>query len=300
MIPEAAIEDVIQAASDVVASDDADIIMGSHISAVRVALRKVVAGRIPYIYTPVYEGGERTPGVMAIGETPRAQWRPAIEWLANVKKAARWYLIGSDYVWPWLSHRAIKKYIAGVRRSRGRRRICPDGRARSQRAHRADPRRKARRCSDFADRHRQHCFQSQPLPSRAWRRKCFVWPARWMKPCCWESAPTTPKICSAHPAISWIMASRENDAFRCQYEASFGRYAPPPGSVGQSNYEGLRFLDAVASRAGSLAFEPLLSDAINVDYHGARGRIAMRRGSASMPIYLAEADGLDFRMIKRF
>ena len=61
--------------------------------------------RIPYIYTPVYEGGERTPGVMAIGETPRAQSRPAIDWLANTKKASRWYLIGSDYVWPWLSHR---------------------------------------------------------------------------------------------------------------------------------------------------------------------------------------------------
>src|SRR5262249_30980672 len=29
-----------------------------------------------------------------------------------VKKAARWYLIGSDYVWPWQSHRAVKKYIA--------------------------------------------------------------------------------------------------------------------------------------------------------------------------------------------
>ena len=61
-------------ASDVVASDDADIIMGTHISAVRVALSaRSSAGRIPYIYTPVYEGGERTPGVMAIGETPRAQ-----------------------------------------------------------------------------------------------------------------------------------------------------------------------------------------------------------------------------------
>jgi urea transport system substrate-binding protein len=108
------IEDVVRTASDVVTSDDADIIMGSHISAVRVALRKVVAGRIPYIYTPVYEGGERTPGVMAIGETPRAQSRPAIEWLANARNAARWYLIGSDYVWPWLSHRAIKKYIAGA------------------------------------------------------------------------------------------------------------------------------------------------------------------------------------------
>ncbi len=106
------IDDVTQQAMDMVADDDADIVMGSHISAVRVALRKVIAGRIPYIYTPVYEGGEKTPGVMAIGEIPRAQSRPAIEWLANVKHASRWYLIGSDYVWPWLSHKATKKYIA--------------------------------------------------------------------------------------------------------------------------------------------------------------------------------------------
>ena len=34
--------------------------------------------------------------------------------LAKVKQASRWYLIGSDYVWPWLSHRATKKYIAGA------------------------------------------------------------------------------------------------------------------------------------------------------------------------------------------
>ncbi|MGD5575251.1 ABC transporter substrate-binding protein, partial [Xanthomonas citri pv. citri] len=46
-----------------------------------------------------------------IGETPRWQSRPAIHWLADVKKAARWYLIGSDYVWPWQSHRSVKRYI---------------------------------------------------------------------------------------------------------------------------------------------------------------------------------------------
>jgi hypothetical protein len=96
------------------------------------------------------------------------------------------------------------------------------------------------------------------------------------------------------------LASRENDAFRCQYQASFGRYAPPLGSVGQSNYEGLRFLETVASRAGSLAIKPLLSTATNVDYDGARGRVGIRRGNASMPIYLAQANGLDFQLIKTF
>ena len=80
--------------------------------------------------------------------------------------------------------------------------------------------------------------------------KMLVWGARWTKPSCLESAPTTPKTCSAHPDISWTWPQRKTRSFRRQYEASFGRYAPPLGSVGQSNYEGLRFLETVASRAG--------------------------------------------------
>ena len=54
--------------------------------------------------------------------------------------------------------------------------------------------------------------------------------------------------------------------------AMFGSNAPPVGSVGQSNYEGLRFLEAVANRAGSLAMCPLLKAARNIVYYaGARG-----------------------------
>jgi urea transport system substrate-binding protein len=56
------IDDIAQTAREIIAQGEADIIMGSHISAVRVALRKAIGGRVPYIYTPVYEGGERTPG----------------------------------------------------------------------------------------------------------------------------------------------------------------------------------------------------------------------------------------------
>ena len=146
------INDVTRTASDIVASEDADLVMGSHISAVRVALRKVVAGHIPYLYTPVYEGGERTPGVMAIGETPGAQWRPAIEWLANTRHASNWYLIGSDYVWPWLSHKAIKKYIADAGGRVVGEEFVPIGEHDHSTPARADPGRQARRGSDHVDR----------------------------------------------------------------------------------------------------------------------------------------------------
>src|SRR5690606_10383726 len=65
--------DIARRVENVVASGEVDVIVGSHTSAVGVALRSHIAGRIPYIYTTVYEGGERTPGVIAIGETPHMQ-----------------------------------------------------------------------------------------------------------------------------------------------------------------------------------------------------------------------------------
>jgi urea transport system substrate-binding protein len=293
------IEDVVRTASDVVASDDADILMGSHISAVRVALRKVVAGRIPYVYTPVYEGGERTPGVMAIGETPRAQSRPAIEWLAQVKNAVRWYLIGSDYVWPWLSHRATKRYIAGA----GGRVVGEEFVRIGEHDHSAQLARIRAARPDVVVISLigtdsivfNRAFAEQGLASKMLRLAGAMDETVLLG----IGADNTEHLfCASGYFVD--LASRDNDAFRAQYQASFGRYAPPPGSVGQSNYEGLRFLETVASRAGSLAIKPLLAAASNVDYDGARGRVGIRRGSAVMPIYLAEADGLDFQLIKRF
>jgi hypothetical protein len=95
-------------------------------------------------------------------------------------------------------------------------------------------------------------------------------------------------------------ASRDNDAFRSRYQDEFGRCAPPVGSIPESNYEGLKFLEAAAVRAGSVEIRPLFAAAQTMGYRGPRGQITMHGGSAKMPIYLAEAAGLDFRLLKRF
>jgi urea transport system substrate-binding protein len=94
------------------------------------------------------------------------------------------------------------------------------------------------------------------------------------------------------------VGSRANDDFLDQYRTMFGPHAPPIGSVGQSNYEGPRFLEAAAGRAGTLELKPLLSAARSIMYSGARGVVTIRDGCAEMPMYLAEADGLDFKLIK--
>jgi urea transport system substrate-binding protein len=264
-----------------------------------VALRKVVAGHVPYLYTPVYEGGERTPGVMAIGETPGAQWRPAIEWLANTRRASNWYLIGSDYVWPWLSHKAIKKYIADAGGRVVGEEFVPIGEhnhsAQLARIQAAKPDVVLITLIGADSVVFNRAFAEQGLGSRMLRLAGAMDETVLLG----IGADNTENLfCASGYFID--RASRENDAFLGQYEASFGRHAPPLGSIAQSNYEGLRFLETVAARAGSLARKPLLSAAANVDYQGARGTIGIRRGSASMPIYLAAANGIDFQLVKQF
>ena len=67
--------------------DKVDLLIGSHDSATREANIATIKGKVPYIYSPVYEGGECSPNVFCLGETPPQQAQPAIEFLAKEKKA---------------------------------------------------------------------------------------------------------------------------------------------------------------------------------------------------------------------
>jgi urea transport system substrate-binding protein len=292
------VEQVVERAERAIAFDEFDLVVGLHTSAVRVALRNVITlHRIPYIYTPVYEGGERTPGVMAIGETPRWQSRPSIHWLAEEKKAARWYLIGSDYVWPWQSHRAVKRYISETGGQVVGEEFVPLG----------------------EDDHEPHLARIRAAKPDVVLISLIgtdsVTFNRAFGDC--GLAATTLRLAGAMDETVLLgigadnsenlfcasgyfpnMGSRANDDFQSRYRAMFGPNAPPVGSLGQSSYEGLRFLEAVAAKAGTLAMGPMLAAARNVVYNGARGPVTVRNGHARMPMYLAEADGLDFKLIK--
>jgi ABC-type branched-subunit amino acid transport system substrate-binding protein len=293
------IDEVAQRARDAVEFDEVDIIMGSHISAVRVALRKITCGRVPYVYTPVYEGGEQTPGVMAIGEVPRAQTRPAIHWLSDVKKARRWYLIGSDYVWPWQSHRSIKTYISEAGGQVVGEEFVPVGEDNHEahlariRAARPDVVLISLIGTDSVTFNR--AFGEAGLASTTLRLAGAMDEVVLLG----IGADNTENLfCASGYFVS--VGSKANDEFLDRYAAMFGATAPPVGSVGQSNYEGLRFLQAAAERAGSLAVRPLTAAGRNVVYAGARGPVTIRNGRAEMPMYLTEADGLDFRLIRTF
>jgi ABC-type branched-subunit amino acid transport system substrate-binding protein len=292
------LDDILTRAEQAIAYDEVDLIVGLHTSAVRVALRRIITeNRIPYIYTPVYEGGEQTPGVMAIGETPRWQSRPSIHWLADVKKARRWYLIGSDYVWPWQSHRAVKQYIAETGGHVVGEEFVPLG----------------------EDDHESHLARIRAAKPDVVLISLIGTDSITFNRAFGEHglAATTLRLAGAMDETVLLgigadnsenmfcasgyfpgIGSRANDDFQERYRAMFGPNAPPIGSLGQSSYEGLRFLEAVANKAGTLSRGPMLTAARNIVYIGARGPVVVRNGDARMSMHLAEADGLDFRLVK--
>lgn len=61
-------------------------VAGAHASDVRVAVVAAIAGRVPFVYAPPYEGGGRAPGVYFLGETPDRQLAPGIERLAGPRR----------------------------------------------------------------------------------------------------------------------------------------------------------------------------------------------------------------------
>lgn len=291
------IEDVVRGTERAITTDGIDVIMGSHISAVRTAVRNVTSGRVPYIYTPVYEGGESTPGVMAIGETPLCQCRPVIHWLADAMKASRWYLIGSDYVWPRVSQRASKDYIAQAGgRVVGEEfvRIGEDDYSACLArigAARPDVVMISLIGADSIAFNR--AFAESGLGATTLRFAGGMDETVLLG----IGADSTENMFCASGYFAGV-ASRANDDFLGSYHDMFGANAPPMGSIAQSNYEGLRFLQAAADQAGTLAFGPLCRAGRNIVYTGARGSVTIRDNHAEMRMHIVKADGLDFRLVK--
>ncbi|MGD9914726.1 MAG: substrate-binding domain-containing protein [Rhizobiaceae bacterium] len=291
------VEDIARRTEDAIAFDGVEVVMGSHTSAVRVAVREVTRGRVPYIYTPVYEGGERTSGVMAIGETPRCQSRPAIHWLAEAMRARRWYLVGSDYVWPRQSQRAARRYIGQA----GGQIVGEEFVAVGDEDHAACLERIRIAQPDVvmvsligADSITfNRAFAESGLAATTLRLVGGIDETVLLG----IGADNTENIFCASGYFTGF-ASRANDDFLARYHAMFGDNAPPTGSVAQSNYEGLRFLQAAAQQAGTLAVGPLTQAGRNIVYSGARGSVSIRDGHADMRMHIARADGLDFRLIK--
>jgi urea transport system substrate-binding protein len=91
--------------------DDVDVIFGCWTSASRKAVLPVVEENNGLLFYPVqYEGLEMSPNIVYTGATTNQQIVPAVEYLLS-EGYSRFYLLGSDYVFPRTSNTIIRAQL---------------------------------------------------------------------------------------------------------------------------------------------------------------------------------------------
>ncbi|MDT7710488.1 MAG: urea transport system substrate-binding protein [Pseudonocardiales bacterium] len=280
-----------------IGAGELDVVAGWHISAVRQALTPVVSGRVPYLYSPLYEGGELTPGVFLAGETPDRQLIPAIRWMAEQLGVRRWCILGDDYVWPLASARAARRYA----------RSSPDIRIVDemyvplgtedfgpavQRVIRAGAQGVLMFLvgSDAVQFNRafaaagvdRYCVRLSPIMEENMLLA--------------SGAENTRELYAAAGFFETLATSSGLD-FSRRYSERFGTQAPVLNSLGESCYEGLTLLTKLAGRAGSMGLAELCGAAEELTYESPRGLVRMAGNHLLQSVYLARADGLQFDVL---
>ena len=95
-------------------SDEVAVVFGGWTSASRKAMLPVFEGEKGLLFYPVqYEGLETSPNIFYTGATTNQQIVPAVEYLLEQGKT-KFYLLGSDYVFPRTSNLIINKQLKGA------------------------------------------------------------------------------------------------------------------------------------------------------------------------------------------
>jgi urea transport system substrate-binding protein len=272
-------------------------VAGWHISAVRQRIDRVVAGRVPYVYSTLYEGGERTKGVFLTGETPDRQVLPALVWMARELGVRTWCIVGDDYVWPRASARVARRFArtsAFIRVldevfvplgtedfSAAVRRVSGSG------AHGVlmflvgSDAVRFNRTFGAADLDRR-CVRLSPLMEENMLLASGV--------------KNTHDLYAAAGFFETLVTSAGLD-FSRRYVERFGHTAPALNSMGESCYEALTFLARLAERAGSIELDRLCAAADELAYESPRGVVRMAGNHLLQSVYLARAEGLEFDVV---
>jgi len=272
-------------------------VAGVHTSTVREALASAIGGAIPYIYNSLYEGGERRPGVFVTGETPETQLLPAMTLLAGERRISRWALVGNDYVWPRGTASAIREHLAttgsGILVDEM---YVPLGTS-DFGAHLDRLERSTATAvvvllvgQDAVEFHRQ--YAERELDAKAVR----------LTPLMDENmllAAGDHSCRGLYVGAGYFSSLCTSDSldFVGRYARRFGADAPLVGTMGESCYEGLHLLAALARTAGTLDLNLVNTLSNSLVYECARGVQRLDAGHTALRTYLAEADGFDFNVL---
>lgn len=285
------------AADDLVDVEGVDAVVGMHPSNVRAPISNGLRGRVPYVYTPQYEGGEHRPCLVTTGATDDEVLGPAIGWLSERRHARRFYLVGNDYIWPLRAHQEA----SGIVRSSGGdvvgRSIVPFG---------------TRDYSPVLD------------DIRATRPDVVVIALLGLEAALFNRAfaeaglarsmlrlglATDESVLYAigaensedlYVSLNYFghLHSSANDRFLENYHESFGETAPPVNQFCQSCYDGVHFVANLARSLGRSDGATLAGSLRRpVDRSAARSSLRQTPMGPQLRVHLALADGIEFRTV---
>lgn len=291
--------EVAKLAQRLVEARQVEALVGLHTSATRIAMVDAIGGQIPYIYTTIYEGGEFTPGVFLIGETPNQQLRPMIRWLAAEKGAQTWYFIGNDYVWPHASHAEGRRYVAETGGRVVGEEYLPffieDFTPSLDRIAAARPdvvlislvgQDAINFCRTFAARGLDRGILRT---SMAIEENCLL-----------AIGPQNTHNLFVSFGYFGTLPTKPNLAFATEYGRLFGAYPPVLNRFAVSCYEGVLLVAALAARARSLNVSKVQALANGTSILGPRGITTMNDNHFVTDIHLACADGVSWKHLTSY
>lgn len=288
-----------QAALKLWKGEGAEVVIGMHDSAVRGALEGLFRGQIPYIYTPVYEGGDCTPGTFFTGETPPQQLAQPLPWLMTERKALKWYLIGNDYIWGRNTNAAAKGYITKAGGT-----VVGDeyqpfsvdnfdsslARIRDSGAQAVVVSLVGGSSVTF-----NRAFAGFGLADKVVRIGSLI-EENTLAGIGLQNAKNLYSSAGYFANIDTPAAK----AFSEAYFKRFGPQAPALNTLAESVFEGFLLLNSIAKKAGSLKVAAMARASEGASYEGPRGVVTMHSRQVDQNIYVAEATSTGFKVVKTF
>lgn len=291
--------DIEETLIELVDAGDVDALIGMHTSAVRQRILRAVGGHLPFVYTPLYEGGESTPGVFAIGEVTSRQLQPALCWLGQHFRPKRWLAVGNDYIWPHVSHRQARHYIAEAGGEMVAETYVPFGTTDYSEV--LDELRRCRADAVLVSLVGQdavffnRAFGRAGLSRGILRLSCAIGENELLG----IGADNAEDLYVASGYFA-TLDTDANLAFKERYQCHFGERAPTLNTFGQSTYEGVHFLAALFSQGLRSPADWHQLGQAPLAYRSARDARYAGAGVCHTPIYLARAEGNAFRVITGF
>lgn len=273
-------------------------VTGWHISAIRNALVPVTHGRVPYVYTSLYEGGEHRPGVFCSGETPTHQIAPALTWLRDELGIRDWFVVGDDYIWPRASVDVTRTFAHELGLRLTGTAFVPLGAP--DYAGVLDAVRRSNSQGVLLYLVGQDAVQFNRAFAAAGEHERLVR----FSPLMEENMLLASGVSGTrnlYVAASYFRSLATESAFDLgrHYVTDHGPDAPPLNNAAESCFEGLMTLAALGRRAGSLDVRRIVATAEGVGYDGPRGAMSMSAGHLSQDVHLASASGYDFDVVTR-